>query len=198
VDSPLLSLIQAKYPRQVRREIKKEYGNKSTIMQFLDRAEAILRREGKYAATEQKKQREGPPAGNPKDHRRNASAFAASKKGQKHKDSEPIPVVSVAQRKDGSKGKKKGGEGGKPNILLEFVCPICKVKGSHFTGRCPKLLDLPVEERKKTVKNHGLCKKCLRKVHEKKEDCPTKTLPCKKKTSKGTCGSFDHHFALHQ
>jgi len=108
VDSPLLSLIQAKYARQVRREIEKEYGNRTTIMEFLDRAEAILRREGKYAATEQKRQREGPPARNPKDKMRNASAFSATKRGEKHKDSEPTPIVSVAQKKGGPKGKKKG------------------------------------------------------------------------------------------
>lgn len=200
--SPLVPMIQNKYTRTIRREIEKEKGKLLTAAEFLDEAETILRRENRFAATEPKKDKQQKQRPQP-------AAFAAA----------DIPVVSVAPvQKGGKKSDKRGGGAGggatgyndksaakqqssgeKGIPLAEYTCPICKSKAAHYVSRCSTLLEQPAEERKKTVRLHNLCERCLRKGHTQgHSSCPFKNRECNKKaTGGGICSSKKHHPALH-
>lgn len=204
--SPMRPMIQGKYTRAIRREIEKEKGTALTASEFLDEAEAILRRESRYAATETKKDKAAKPKLQP-------AAFTAAAE---------IPVVSIAptQQRGGKKSDKKGGGayrggGGATGaasrqdkskdlgfggiLLSDYTCPICKSKAAHYVSKCPTLAESQPEDRKKTIKLHGLCERCLRKGHAVgHEKCPFKGRECGRKLSGGAkCTIKKHHPILH-
>ena len=208
--SPIVHLVQAKYSRPIRREVERDRGTNLTPTQFLDAVEEIIRRESRYAATEQKKQTS--------DKKIPTAAFTAANTQDARNET---PVVSLAQafkkgkaqKKAGGGGEKKGGASGgrpantktknkagiePPMPLSEYTCPVCKAKAAHYVSRCDKVLEQPPEERRKTVRSHGLCERCLRPGHTLgAAQCPFKNRACGKKAGKGKCTSVKHHPALH-
>ena len=182
-NSPLIPLIQAKYPIPMRREIEKNRGTRMDIGDFLQEAEKIFKREGKYVATTQRTEK---PKGNTA-----SSLYAGTPKGEEPRkdiaNQEPAAALVATNQKKG-KGKKSKP---KPKCLH---CPE-----RHYLVECKKFREFTVDKRIQLVKEAQLCEKCLWPKHDKKP-CPKKDKPCghplKKEGDK--CPSKKHHSLLHR
>jgi len=191
--SPLLPMIQAKYSSDIRREIERDKGSNITPTIFLDSAEAILRRELKFSATESKKSV-------PK---KSTASFAATQ-SQQAQAPEVVAAAAAVNKKAQGKGEgqkgggakegKTNGKGGKSKAF----CIYCEKPG-HYVRQCFAFKRLEIEPRRKAAKEKNWCYRCLNKRHAKGEACPRAQAPCTAKTNEGAeCGSLGHHTLLHQ
>jgi len=196
--SPMLPIIQGKYSADLRREIEKEFGMRLQVSKFLEEAERILRREGRFAATDSKAQRSGG-----KEPRQSTAAFIATNATTSGKSG---GGSGQAKGPEPNKGKATGAQalGGRDSkarksskqAKKQSSCLYCT--GNHFVWTCPKFRDLSIEGRRRVTKERQWCPKCLNPMHKEGVLCSRREITCKaKKPNNELCGSTAHNWLLH-